>query len=162
MDLKAGDLMPCDILLIKGEGRGFIPETICDIQNSIYSHSAIIVKNETIIEAGWFNVKFNNLDYYKGRIDIYRCLELNNLLREKIIYYLIKQLGKRYDYKMLIWEFIRLKLNIILPYFNTNSVICSELISDGFRSINIDLTPNIKYPSPSDLSNSSLCMIGSI
>ena len=159
--------MPCDILLIKGEGRGFIPETICNIQNSIYSHSAVLIdaKNEKIIEAGWFNVLYNNLDFYKGRIDVYRCLELNNSLREQVIDYLIKQLGKLYDYKMLFLEMCRYLIGLTIPKFykNTPSVICSELISDSWRSIGIDLCPNIKYPSPKDIFLSNkLCHIGSL
>jgi len=158
------ELMPCDILLIKGKGNGIISETICEVENSIYSHSAILTdaKNGTIIEAGWYDVRYNNLEEYKGRIDVYRCLELNGFQRERIINYLVKQIGEKYDYKLILWEYIRLKLNIILPYFNTNSIICSELISDSFRSINIDLTPNIKYPTPSEISEGKLCMIGSL
>jgi len=151
------ELMPCDIVLVKGYGRGIISDVICDIENSQYSHSAILINGNIIIEAGMFNVRYNLLDNYKGYFDIYRCLDINNLQRKSIIDYLILQLGKQYDYKLLIWEYIRLKLNIILPYFNSSSVICSELVRDSFlNSTNIDLTPVIRFPTPKDLSESKI------
>ena len=156
------ELMSCDIVLVKGKGRGIISEIICEVEDdSLYSHSAIIVdiNNNVLIEAdGLSDVRYNILDNYRSYADIYRCLKLNNSQRKQIVDYLKLQIGKQYDWKLLIWEYIRYKLNIILPWWfeNTDSVICSELIYDSFLNIGIDLCPNIKYPSPKDLSESKL------
>jgi len=131
------ELLTGDIVLVKGDY--WISQEIEEVENSPYSHCACIVSPNEVIEAGFFKVKYNSLNFYKGEADIYRYKDLSKYERIQIAGYLIDQLGKRYDYKLLIWEWCRYKLNLILPYFNTDSVICSELANDSFRSIGIDL-----------------------
>lgn len=151
-------LQPCDIVLVKNE-TSWISEEIEEVTKSIYSHSAIIIKENTLIEAGTFDVRYNALDSYNGHYDVYRCPFLDSFDKAQIVNYLVKQIGKKYDYKLLIYEWVRYRLNIILPFWfkNSDSVICSELVKDSFlNTIGINLTPGIQYPSPKDISESKL------
>lgn len=152
-----------DLIMIRGQS--LISQTIEQLSNSPYSHSAIVVKNNELIEANGFRkTGYQALHYYKGSGDIYTCDQLSNEDRIQIAKYLQKQIGTRYDYKLLFWEFIRLGLGLVLPYKNTQSVICSELARDAFLyGAEIDLTPNIKYPTPDEISKSfKLRYVGSL
>lgn len=145
-----------DIVLVKGEDC--LSEVIEDIQGSIYSHAAVIVKENEIIEARGFEATgYDGLDKYKGQADIFTCDSLNDKQREGIVKYIENEVGGHYDFVLLFLEFIRYVFHIILPYKKPfHSHICSTLCSDAYRSVGVDLCPGIKYPSPKDLSESKL------
>ena len=145
-----------DIVLVKGQNS--LSRVIEGIEESIYSHAAGIVKENEIIEVVLFEkTSYESLDSYKGYTDIFTCDILTNEQREGIVKYAENQLGSYYDLPLLFWEFIRYATHMILPYKQIfHSYICSTLWADAYRSAGVDLCPNIKYPSPKDLSESKL------
>lgn len=145
-----------DIVLIKGKNS--LSRVIEEIEDSVYSHAAGIVKENEIIEVVLFEkTSYESLDSYKGYADIFTCDSLNNEQRDGIVKYAENHLGSYYDLPLLLWEFIRYAAHIILPYKQIfQSYICSTLWAEAYRSVGIDLCPNIKYPSPKDLSESKL------
>lgn len=142
LNLKIGDL-------IFYKNPTLIGKEIRELQNSPYSHVAGVIKPNELIEADWFGVEYEALDTYVGMSDIYRC-DISDIQREQLAQYVTKQLGKRYSYLLLAWEFFRYKFNITLPYKNKNSIICSKLWNDGYRFIGNPLSDYI-FASPDDL-----------
>lgn len=145
-----------DIVLVKGQDP--MSRAIEEIQDSIYSHAAGIVKEDEIIEVVLFErTSYDSLSVYKDCADIFTCDILTDEQRKGIVEYAESQVGCYYDLILLVWQFIRYVAHIILPYKKVfNSYICSTLWADAYRSVGIDLCPNIKYPSPKDLSESKL------
>lgn len=149
------EIKPADLILVKG--RDCLSYVIEDVEKSPYSHAAGVVKENELIEAqGFKRIGYQGIDYYDGQYDVFTCDLLTDEQRKEIAEYAKKQVGKRYDYLLLIWEFIRYEFGLMLPYRNTQSVICSELWSDAYQSVGIDLCPGIRYPSPADLAESKL------
>lgn len=158
VELKLGDL-------ILERGTGPISEAIEQISHSPYSHVAGYVKDNELIEANGFRrIGYQVLDFYIGRVDVFRCSGLTDGLRSQIVDYAKNEIGGHYDYFLLGWEYLRYVFHLILPYKEpTATRICSTLWSDAYRSVGIDLCPGIKFPSPGDLAESRLLQkIGSI
>lgn len=144
-----------DIVIVKGQG--VISEAIEDIEDSIYSHVAGIVKENEIIEAqGFQKTGFEGLDKYKGMADIFTCDILTDEQRLGIIKYVESEVGSHYDWLLLFLEGIRYLFNVMLPYKEEfHSHICSTLWAYAYRSVGVDLC-SVKYPSPRDISESKL------
>jgi uncharacterized protein YycO len=140
------------------KGTGWISKTIEDFEHSKYSHATTFIGNNELIEAeGFQRTGAVPIEKYKGQLDIYTCDSLTDEQRQSIKQYLIKQVGSRYDYLLLLVEAIRYVFHVVLPYKeHFHSHICSTLVADAYKSVGIDLCPGIKYPSPADLSNSKL------
>ena len=156
------DLKPGDIILVKG--TGIISELIEDVSKGQYSHTAIYINKNIIVEAeGFEKTGYVNIDKYKGHADVYRFDKLTDKEQLRIVMYLRKQLGTHYDYLLLFWEFLRYRLHILLPYKEFHNHICSTLARDAYKSIRLELCPGIKYPSPSEIGKSKLLIkVGSI
>ncbi len=158
MDLFVGDL-----ILVKG--RGLISDVIEDVEQSPYSHTAGYVGPNEVMEAQGFEpTGYATLDKYRGMADVFRCNTATPKQKAKILAYVHSQAGGHYDYLLLLWELIRYKLHILLPYKEpSRAKICSGLWAAAYRKAGIDLCPGIKYPSPADLANSRLLVkVGSI
>jgi hypothetical protein len=151
MDIKTGD-----IILVKG--KGFVSDIIEDVEHSKYSHTAIYINRNIIIEAQGFEVtNYANISKYKGQADAYRYQELVDTQRIIITKYLNRQIGTKYNWWLLVWELLRYKLHILLPFKGEfHCHICSTLAVDAYRNIGIFLCPGIKYPSPGDIGKSKL------
>jgi uncharacterized protein YycO len=152
-----GDYMQIgDICLDKG--TGWISKTIEDFEHSKYSHATTFIGYDNLIEAeGFERTGTVPIEKYQNQLDIYTCDSLTDAQRQEIKEYLIKEVGSRYDYLLLLVEAIRYVFHVVLPYKEPfKSHICSTLVVDAYKSVGIELCPNIKYPSPADLSNSKL------
>lgn len=151
MEMKLGDL-------ILEKGTDLISDAIEDISQSIYSHTAGLVKENILIEArGLSKIGYQALDYYAGRADVYTCDDLTDEQRKAIVDYVTEKVGGHYDYVLLAWEFIRYEFQLVLPYHEGKMErICSTLWADAYREAGIDLCPGVKFPSPGDLGNSKL------
>lgn len=151
------ELKPCDLILVKN--HGLVSDIIKDITDSNYSHVAgVIDKNGILVEAEGFEKTGKvSIDKYKDIYDVYRYKGLTEEDSEKILGFINGQLNSHYDYFLLFIEFIRYVFHKTLPYKEPFGYsICSGLWSKAFRSVGIDLTPNILYPSPKDISESKL------
>ena len=145
-----------DIILVRG--TSLLSRSIQEVEGSVYSHAAGIVKENEIIEAqGFQTTGYEAIDKYKGEGDVFTCDILTDEQRKRVVEFVEKEVGSYYDWILLILEFIRYVFHLMLPYKKIfNSHICSTLWADAYRSVGIDLCPGIKYPSPKDLSESGL------
>lgn len=144
-----------DLVLVRGATT--IPVAIERITHSPYSHVAGITKPNTLVEAQAFHrTGEQRLLTYKGCADIYRCPMLTDVQRRHIVAYVEREIGTRYDYALIAWELLRYALNVVLPYIETESYICSTLWADAYKSAGVDLCPGVKYASPADIAHSKL------
>ena len=140
------------------KGIGWISKTIEEFEHSQYSHATAYIGDGLLIEADGFDPTGDvPITKYKNQLDIYTCDSLTEVQRHGIYDFLEEQRGTRYDFLLLVIEAIRYGLHVILPYKEPfRSHICSTLVADAYKEVNVDLCPGIKYPSPADLSNSKL------
>lgn len=145
-----------DILLEYGS-NSIIGEIIDDFEHSKYSHTAGIVSEGELIEANGFKkTGYIELSVYKNEADIFTCDILTEKQRKLIVKYVKSQVGTTYDWVLLFEEAFRFLFNLAIPHKEFHNHICSTLWADAYRHAGIDLTPGIRYPSPSDLSKSKL------
>ncbi|AGK96813.1 Orthopoxvirus protein of unknown function (DUF830) [Clostridium pasteurianum] len=139
------------------KGIEWISKAIEGFEHSMYSHATTYIDGKLIEAEGFKKTGYVPIDKYKNQLDIFTCDRLTDGQRQKIKEYLNKQVGTHYDYLLILIEAIRYSLHIILPYKEPfKSHICSTLVADAYKSVGIDLCPNIKYPSPADLNQSKL------
>lgn len=158
MKLRIGD-----IIIV--HGKGLISELIEEVSNGIYSHVAIYVGNGCVIEAeGFKKTGYAQVSKYAGQADVFRYNYLSDVQQQNIVKYLKGQIGGRYDWKLLLFEFIRYTFNRTLRYKeNFRCHICSMLAKDAYINIKIYLTPGLDCPSPNDISESRfISKVGSI
>jgi uncharacterized protein YycO len=164
------NLTPCDIVLV--DGSGFISKAIEKVEYGLnpapreYSHVAGYVGHGQLIEAeGFRRTGYADLGKYSGYADVFRCPSMSYDQREEALKLARWNVGGRYDWKLLPWEFIRYVFKIALPYREPPKArICSSLWAVGiYREVGIDLCPGIRYPTPKDVSESKLLIkVGSL
>lgn len=144
--LQSGDL-------VFVRGNDFISKEIEKISKSIYSHVAGSVDGTLLVEAqGFRKTGYQKLYAYTNRFDVYRCDEITNEQREQIVAYVKNEIGTRYNYFLIGWEFIRYLTHLMLPFPNeSHEFICSTLWADAYLSAGIELCPWTRFPSPEDL-----------
>lgn len=149
------EIRPGDLILVNGSG--FIPDAIEKITHSSFSHVAGLVKPNELIEAnGGRRTGYQALDLYAGCADVYTCDELTDEQRAKIVADVTAEVGKRYSYLLIGWEFIRYTLGVyLMPSKEWHPLICSVLWSDAYKRAGVDLCPGVFFPSPADIANSS-------
>ena len=153
-------LRPADLILVRG--TGLISATIEHVEHSKYSHVAIVIKPNELIEANGFRrTGYQALDYYAGRADVYRCDAMTDEQRKDIVNYLEHEVGGKYCYILLAWELIRYATGIWLPFNPGPSRICSYLATDAYTKYGLNLWPKIRYPTPADVPG-PLRLVGSI
>ena len=142
-----------DILLVKGKWYNPISKLIELLTKGKYSHSAVFLEENLIIESGWHGVVVSSSKKYLGRSDILR-LRFKSFQREEFSLFLIKQLGKKYDFLGLIGILRSILFNIDTnPFNNKNRFWCSELIADGLivAEYPVDFGKKTHLVSPNDL-----------
>lgn len=148
-------ILSADLIFVRG--MGFIARVIEDITICPYSHIAGLVKPNELIEAdGFRRTGYQALDFYDGKADVFTCDGISTTQRRLILGYVLKEVGTRYDYLLIGWEAVRYLLNVMLPFHEFHTRICSTLWSDAYKAAGIDLCPGILYPSPGDLAQSKL------
>lgn len=146
---------PADILLVRG--RGWIASEIKAITHSPYSHVAMFVDERTLIEAqGFRRVGSQIPSVYAGIADVYSPRGISSGERQRIIRNARRHEGEVYDYPLLIVELLRFATGIIIPFPEFHCKVCSTLIASAYREENIDPTPGISRPAPSDIGLSRL------
>lgn len=129
-----------DIVFFKS--NSLISKAISYFTDSPYSHVALAVSSDEIIEADRFiKVRKRKLD----ALDVVevRAMHLAPIQKAQLVYVAEKQLNKGYDYLSILKWFIRLlfKRDFTLVD-NANRLICSELIDVCYQEIGIDLVPD--------------------
>jgi len=148
--------LPADLIIV--HGHSFVDLLIEDISKSKYSHVAGIVNDAQIIEAeGFKKISYAPLSKYLNQnCDLFTCNILTSQQRNDIVKYVTNQLDCRYDYLLLLWEMVRFEFHCQFPYVEHKKFICSTLWADAYRSVGVDLTPTLRYPSPGELAQSKL------
>ena len=143
-----------DIVLVYG--KGFEGDVIDAVEHSKYAHTAGFVATDKLVEINTIKTEYVDMGMFKGNADVFTCDILTDEQRDLIAIYIISQLGTHYDWILLFLEGIRYIFHVMLPYREFHKHICSTLWNDAYKSVGIDLCPNINYPSPADLSESKL------
>lgn len=136
--------------LIFYKGNNVLGRLIRWITNSPYSHVAMYLGDNHIVEANYFNtLRVKHLKYKRHQYDVYRVKDLNNEHYCKIDEYIKIHVNSKYDYREL--------LRILFPFMrikdNLSKLICSEFIYDCFNYAGICLLDN-DITTPNDLSGS--------
>ena len=123
------------ILLFKG--KGWISRLIRWQTRSIYSHAAILVGVDTIIEA-WqgTGVRKKKITRWDD-IDAFR-IYCSDRQKKDVIEFLHKQLGKKYDYRSVFRFLIKIPAGINDKWF------CSELAFDALLTGRMQVLNNIE------------------
>lgn len=135
-------------------------DAIEDITHSPYSHVALCISDTEVIEAIFPDgVHETSITKYEGKADIYTPLavpyDITSAITKSISF-----LGERYDDLLIIYEFFKDEIDLRFSYHEKRhkDLICSTCIRDSFLP-NINLTPGIKYPTPGDLSKSTVLQL---
>ena len=161
--MEPKDIKPADLILVRG--TGWISGAIEDVEHSPYSHVAGAINNFELIEAeGLEKTGYVLVRKYAGQADVFRCESLTTDQRANILHTAKWSVGQRYDYFLLVVEWIRYWFGVIVPYREPpNMRICSTLWAGIYQGQGIDLCPGIRYPTPADVSQSKLLRkVGSI
>ncbi len=149
-------MKPGDLIFIRGtEG---IAGPIKKITRSPYTHIAGIVLNNKLIESqGMRKTGYEDLGTYRGVADVYTCNSLTDQQRNEVVRLVKQKIGTKYDYMLIGWLACRHLIGNIIPLVaNNKRGICTTLWADAYKTAGIDLCPDIQYPTPGELSKSTL------
>jgi hypothetical protein len=134
-------------------GSGAISGIIEGVTHSPYSHVAIVVKENELIEAQGFRpVGYQALDFYSGCADVYTCDELTDDDRVAIARYAEGFEGRHYSYLLDIYELLRYTLGVtLMPGKDWQPINCSTLAAAIYRKRGYDLWRSIRLPVPGDI-----------
>lgn len=135
-------IKPGDVLLTRLPGA-FISDTIQDVTHSKWSHALLYLGNNKIIEADWKGIVINSLNKYKKSkhvVGIFRARpDLSNEETIELVKVVCKKVGIDYGWLKLLWlGFLRLIGKSEDPDWSAklkNGMICSELVSWGYKQI---------------------------
>jgi hypothetical protein len=147
------ELQNGDVIAV--HGTAFWDVAIEDVTRSKYSHVALVVGVNELIEAqGFERVCYRDTGFYVGHADVLRPKAINKKQQGRIVYYASSFLNERYDWLLIGWEALRYVFGLVLPFKERDSKICSTLVADAYRDAGLNICANIKYPSPGDVANS--------
>ena len=148
-------LLPADLVIVRGTSP--IDRMIEDVEHSPYSHVAGYVGGGLVIQAeGCKPTGYAPLAFFAGQ-PVFRCALLTDGQRRQIVDWVTDRIGSHYDYRLLLWEWLRYVLHVMLPWcVERRKYICSTLWADAYRTAGIDPCPGIRFPSPADLAESLL------
>lgn len=142
--------------IIGTHGTGLLSEAIEWYTHSKYSHIRVAVSDTEFIEATWPKVRKGNIselkEYKAGEIIIKTPIDpLTQEEQTRLILFLTKKIGKRYDWQGLISFLVRKNVQ------NKNWYFCNELVEEAYISIDRKLVGgNPSWHTPDDLMNSLL------
>lgn len=150
------NLKPMDIVM---RGRSRLSCGIEFITQSQFSHVAIVFDPEKklTIEATLNGVVNGDLKNYIGCSSVFRLKTITKEQSEKIVKFTEQQLGKPYNYKELIYLFLRYVFHISINDFEKGKYFCSTFVNSAYESVGIRLT-NQNIPPPEDIFESPLLM----
>ncbi|WP_067932205.1 hypothetical protein [Alicyclobacillus kakegawensis] len=148
------DYRIADLVFLRGVH--LFDRVIQRVTHSPYSHVAGVVLPGQLMEArASRRVGYVPLSAYKGLADLYTCDELNEGQRAGIRDYVLREYGYDYDYWLIGWEGVRYLLHLVLPFQEPpRTRICSTLWCEAYRSVGVDLCPQVRFPAPADLARS--------
>lgn len=126
------DLQAADVIFYRP--TGFIGRVISYFTKSPYSHVALAIDANTIIEADRFTkTRIVPIEYDKNITHIYRLENLTQEEREKIVELATSLEGTDYDYAQILEMFVRIVFRIKRTLFNNQKKLtCSEVVDRSF------------------------------
>lgn len=154
--------MTTKILLIKN--YDLIGRFIRWWTHSEYNHVALFIDNNYVIESRLSSgvVKTDFEEYCQKQFDnkldfaIYEVKNLTITDKEKIIQFVVNQLGKGYD----ILQVLCIGLFYLIPFlrkyepFDKSGWVCSELVAEAFYQANIKFSDNVD---PDNITPKDIC-----
>jgi uncharacterized protein YycO len=143
-----------DIILTEPKSFNLVGKIIQEVTGSKYSHAAMYIGNDNIIEAIAKGVVINNINKYK-KYDVFRAEQATPYQRYYAVEYAKSNLFKKYDFLGILGI---LKSTIAKKEVNKWDVKerlwCSELIADSYihAGVDIGICDNTYLVSPGDLS----------
>lgn len=153
-----------DVLLVKG--KGLVSFLVKLFTRSKYSHVALAVSNNRVIEIDWkYRLQIRSIEHEE--YDVYRLNRgLTNEETFIILSYVYSLIGSKYDFSKifsLVFEILFSRRGKRI-FDNPNKFICSDIIDSAYQKIGVDLVPHYadQDTTPDDLSKSKmLVMVGS-
>jgi len=147
-------LLPGDVVLV--HGHDFVDDAIEFVTHSKYSHVALAVNGNTLIEAqGGRVVGYQPASAYSGQADVFRTQLAPDVLA-RVVAKAESYRGEHYDDELIVVELVRYATGINLPCEELHKLICSTLVGDAFRGEGYDPCLGIRFPSPADEAKSTL------
>jgi uncharacterized protein YycO len=131
------NIQPGDVIFYKPSG--LIGWVISKITKSPYSHVAIAVDSDTILESNRFiTTRLANIEKGKKVYHVYRLNGVTEIQQRDIVEHSMTTLGTKYDYLQILGLFFRYVFRLNYLSFNQhNKFICSENIDYAFLMSNI-------------------------
>lgn len=119
--------------------KSFIGWVISRATNSPYSHVALAIDSNTLIEANRFiKTRVVPIEYDKEITHIYRLDSLTKEEQDKIVSIALSYEGTDYDYAQILEMFLRIVLNLKRTLFNNQKKLtCSEVVDSSFYKAGI-------------------------
>jgi len=148
-------LLLADLVIVRGTSP--FDRVIEDVEHSPYSHVVGYVGGGLVIQAeGCKPTGYASLSFFAGQ-PVFRCALLAEGQRRQIVDWVTDRIGSHYAYGLLLWEWARYALHVVLPWWiEQRKYICSTLWADAYRAAGMNLCPGIRFPSPADLAQSLL------
>lgn len=144
-------MKPGDIVFVRGNSP--ISNIVTWVDGGPFSHVAVAVGNNQIIEAQYFTkVRIAEMSYKDYKVF---PMNFSHEQQDKIIHKSIELVGRWYDYQQIAWYFLEsiFEWNTKNIWNSKNNLICSELVDILLREVGIithpgtlgDITPNELY-----------------
>ncbi|AUM58871.1 hypothetical protein BCP01_070 [Bacillus phage BCP01] len=136
--MTTGTAQSGDVIFYKP--TGFIGRVISRVTKSPYSHVALALNSDTMIEADRFvNTRITAIAYDSEITHVYRLENVTQEERDRIVTNALKLEGSKYDYAQIAELFIRLVLGIKRTLFNNKKKLtCSEVVDKSFYESGIN------------------------
>ncbi|AOZ62012.1 hypothetical protein QCM8_94 [Bacillus phage QCM8] len=114
--------------------KSIIGWVISKVTNSPYSHVALAIDSNTLIEANRFiKTRIVPIEYDKNITHVYRLENLTQEEREKIVELAVSLEGTDYDYAQIFEMFVRIVFRMKRTLFNNQKKLtCSEVVDRSF------------------------------
>ena len=151
MELQKGNILAC-------WDNSLISRVIRWITKSRVSHVAVMYDDALVIESWWNGVRIVKLSDLKKRCNFYGLI-CGNLTKQELdgtIEYLQNSYESKYDFIQIITIGLH-KLFGFKIKDNNKKYICSELVWEAYKSVGIDIAPQVDEKDdvvPGDLLNS--------
>jgi hypothetical protein len=150
------ELKRFDLLFVRGQSP--LARLIEHVTDSPYSHVAIVLDEDHIVETDWrFPLRRNHNNYPTWLVDVYRyCGEFDGWQIEAMDAFIQEHIGTPYDF----WQTITNGMYLLtgLPIRDApNRMNCSETVDRMFATAGIDLCPGVNgQVTPANLARSGL------
>lgn len=155
--MKAGD-----VVLVRG--TGFIAAAIKWFTHSKYSHAALALNADFLIEAqGMEGIQIVPVTKYKNEYDVYTYPSLSDIERSRVVSTAFSIRSQHYGYDY--WDIVRLAIRSLfhweLPYTEKKRTICSQFVALSYDGAGIELVdePDCDV-TPEDLAESKKLVKG--